>query len=83
MNEYTKVGQLNNQISDIQETINKVKSGTHPNVATWNEQTSDQYESMPQPQQNMLLEEMTREQDVVLDSVYSTVNTLKSRQMSC
>ncbi|CAN6634003.1 t-SNARE affecting a late Golgi compartment protein 1 [Trichomonascus vanleenenianus] len=74
-----KVALLNNRLSDIQETVGRVKK-THPSTATWNDDSTGNIAETGEGQMsNLLYQDIIEEQDQVLDSVYSTVNNLREQ----
>jgi t-SNARE syntaxin family protein len=80
----SKVGALNNRLSDIQETIPKINRETNPNPATWAAQESETTGGMSRAEAesataNLMYQDVIQEQDTVLDSVYSTVNNLREQ----
>jgi member of the syntaxin family of t-SNAREs len=80
----TKVGRLNSQLADIQAAIPKVKQ-VHPNVNTWSASEENRATGATTDAdataaaQSMVYQDIIEEQDTVLDSVYTTVTSLRDQ----
>lgn len=78
-----KVGALNNRLSDVQEEIPRVSRETHPDPATWEEGAPGAQglsrEDREGATASLMYQDVIQEQDTVLDSVYTTVNTLRQQ----
>lgn len=77
----TKVGALNSKLSDIQAAIPRVRQ-THPDVNTWNNDSSlleNMDDERTKAAQSVMYQDIIEEQDTVLDTVYTTVNSLREQ----
>lgn len=78
-NRIKQVGHINTQVSDIQEALAAARR-TRPDLEAWRDhpltgETPEEIEA----EAEILLQEAIDQQDIVLDSVYNTVSTLRQQ----
>lgn len=91
-NRISKVAHLNNKLSDLQQAIPRTRATTKPSASTWNTNDEDieasaatkipgQVDDTDDQMGNstLMYQDMIDEQDQVLDSVYTTVNSLREQ----
>lgn len=78
----SQVGHLNQRLANIQETITEVKRSHHQKPMAGSGQMGadgDEGEQGASGQDSFLQQQMIEDQDQVLDSVYTTVNSLREQ----
>jgi t-SNARE syntaxin family protein len=75
----SKIGLLNSRLSDIQESIPAVKQSSTASKAALFQENEAEDDSLEPSGGNFLHEGILQEQDTVLDSVYTTVNSLREQ----